>query len=162
MILLLSAVKTGLTFFSGSKLVYAWCFETILITNYYIFGSNKGASGKRWSAETEVQKWKEKLPISNIDSRMSFRTECVCWGLVDKRGFNLCDVKAGFSALRLRRVSLSQCACDSQTQTTTNGECMGQPCGLYAPGMSWQWCRCECCHGCSPMAQPATKLLQRH
>ena len=29
-------------FFSGSKLVHAWCFETILITNCYIFGSNEG------------------------------------------------------------------------------------------------------------------------
>ena len=36
----LSAVKAGSTFFSGSKLVHAWCFETILITNCYIFGSN--------------------------------------------------------------------------------------------------------------------------
>ena len=34
----LSAVKAGSTF-SGSKLVHAWCFETILITNCYIFGS---------------------------------------------------------------------------------------------------------------------------
>ena len=90
--------------------------------------------------------------------------ECVCWGLVDKRGLNPCDVKAGYLALGLRQASLSQivqCACDSQTQTKTNGECMGQPCGLYAPGMSWQWCRCECCLS-SPMAQPATKLLQSH
>ena len=88
--------------------------------------------------------------------------ECVCWGLVDKRELNLCDVRAGSSALELQRVSLSQivqCACDSQTQTKTNGECMGQSCGLYAPGMSWQWCRCECCHSSSPMAQPATKTL---
>ena len=23
---------------------------------------------------------------------------------------------------------------------------VGQPSGLYAPGMSWQWCRCGCCH----------------
>ena len=37
----LSAVKAGSTF-SGSKLVYAWCFETILITNCYTFGSNEG------------------------------------------------------------------------------------------------------------------------
>ena len=29
-----------------------------------------------------------------------------------------------------------QRACDSQSQTKTNGECMSQPCGLYAPGMS--------------------------
>ena len=28
--------------FSGSKLVHAWCFETILITNCSIFGSNEG------------------------------------------------------------------------------------------------------------------------
>ena len=28
--------------FSGSKPVYAWCFETILITNCYTFGSNEG------------------------------------------------------------------------------------------------------------------------
>ena len=38
----LSAVKAGSTFFSGPKLVHAWCFETILITNCYIFGSNEG------------------------------------------------------------------------------------------------------------------------
>ena len=31
-----------LNFFSGSKLVYAWCNETILITNCYTFGSNEG------------------------------------------------------------------------------------------------------------------------
>jgi len=36
----LSAVKAGSTFFSGSKLVQAWCSKTILITNCYIFGSN--------------------------------------------------------------------------------------------------------------------------
>ena len=37
-----------------------------------------------------------------------------------------CDVKAGSSALELRRASLSQivqCACESQTQTKTNSEC---------------------------------------
>ena len=28
---------------------------------------------------------------------------------------------------------------------------VGQPCGLYAPGFSWQWYRC--CHSSSPMAQ---------
>ena len=39
--IILSAVKAGSTFFSGSKLVRAWCFGTILITNCYIFGCNK-------------------------------------------------------------------------------------------------------------------------
>ena len=39
---LLSAVKAGSTFFFRPKLVHAWCFETILITNCYIFGSNEG------------------------------------------------------------------------------------------------------------------------
>ena len=38
----LSAVKAGSTFFFRPKLVHAWCFETILITNCYIFGSNEG------------------------------------------------------------------------------------------------------------------------
>jgi len=107
---------------------------------------------------------------SEKKSRLSVFTalltrEYVCWGLVDQRGLNLCNVRAGSSALGLWRASLSQivqCACESQTQTKTSGECMGQPCGLYAPGMSWKWCRCECCYSCSPMAQPATKLLQRH
>jgi len=88
--------------------------------------------------------------------------ECVCWGLVDKRGLNLCDVKAGYSALGLRRASLSQCACDSQTQTKTNAECMGQPCGLYAPGMSWQWCRWSVVVVLQWLNQLRTKLLQSH
>ena len=119
------------------------------------------------SSYYEVQKPKygsEKKSHLSVFSAL-LTHENVCWGLVDKRGLNLCDVRAGFLALGLRRASLSQivqCACDSQTQTKTNGECMSQPCGLYAPGMSWQWCRCECCHSSSPMAQPATKLLQRH
>ena len=38
----LSAVKAGSNFFFRPKLVHAWCFETILITNCYIFGSNEG------------------------------------------------------------------------------------------------------------------------
>ena len=38
----LSAVKAGSAFFFRPKLVHAWCFETILITNCYIFGSNEG------------------------------------------------------------------------------------------------------------------------
>ena len=38
----LSAVKAGSTFFFSPKLVHAWCFETILITNCYIFVSNEG------------------------------------------------------------------------------------------------------------------------
>jgi len=114
------------------------------------------ASGKRWSVETEVRKRKygsEKKSLSVFNALLTHK--CVCWGLVDKRGLNLCDVKAGSSALGLRWTSLLQCACDSQTQTKTNGESMGQPCGLYAPVMSWQWCRCECCRSSSPMAQPA-------
>ena len=37
----LSAVKTDSTFVSSSKSVHAWCFEIILITNSYIFGSSK-------------------------------------------------------------------------------------------------------------------------
>ena len=130
---------------------------------------NSRASEKCWSVESEVRKWKPKCR-SEKKSRLSVFSallthKYVCWGLVDKRGLNLCDVSAGSSALGLWRASLSQivqCACDSQTQTKTNGECMSQPCGLYAPGMSWQWCRCECHHSSSPMAQPATKLLQRH
>ena len=28
---------------------------------------------------------------------------------------------------------------------------VGQPCELYAPGFSWQWCRSECCHSSSPI-----------
>ena len=34
--------------------------------------------------------------------------ECVCWGLVDKRGLNLCDVRAGSSAVGLQQASLLQ------------------------------------------------------
>ena len=74
------------------------------------------------STETEVRKRKygsEKKSRLSVFS--AFLThEYVCWGLVDKRGLNLCDVRAGSSALGLRRVSLLQivqCACDSQTQT---------------------------------------------
>ena len=116
------------------------------------------------STEMEVRKPKygseKKSRLSMFSAFLTHK--CVCWGLVDKRELNLCDVRAGSLALGLRRPLLSQivqCACDSQTQTKTNGECMGQSCGLYAPGMSWQRCRCECCHSSSPMAQPATKTL---
>ena len=133
------------------------CHPKCVLPELLDYKQTRRASGK--CAETEVRKWEEKPPISVyciIDSWMC---------LVDKRGPNLCDVRARSSALGLQQASLSQiveCACESQIQTKTNGECMGQPCGLYAPGMSWKWCRCECCHSCSPMAQPATKLLQRH
>ena len=37
----LSAVKAGSTFFLLQKSMHAWCFETILITNSYIFWSSK-------------------------------------------------------------------------------------------------------------------------
>ena len=37
-----SSVQGRLNFFFRPKLVHAWCFETILITNCYIFGSNEG------------------------------------------------------------------------------------------------------------------------
>ena len=120
------------------------------------------------STETEVRKLKygsEKNSHLSVFSAL-LTHECVCWGFVDKRWLYPCNVKARSSALGLRRALLSQMCnagvCDSQTQTKTNGECMSQPCGLYAPGLSWQWCRWNCCHSSSPMAQPATKLLQRH
>ena len=71
------------------------------------------ASGKRWSVETEVRKRKygsEKKSLLSVFNAL-LTHKCVCWGLVDKRELNLCDVKAGSSALGLRWASLSQLMC---------------------------------------------------
>ena len=89
------------------------------------------------STETEVRKPKygsEKKSRLSVFSAF-LTNKCACWGLVDKRGLNLCDVRAGSSALGLRQASLTQIvqcsACESQTQTKANSECLGQPCGFY-------------------------------
>ena len=108
------------------------------------------ASGKCWSAETKV--WKLKYGSEN-------KCLIVCRGLVAKRWLNPCD---GYEnrIVGSRTAASFTVACESQTQVKTNGEWAKYM--DYVPGKSWQWCRCECCHSSSPMAQPATKLLQRH
>ena len=118
-----------------------------------------GASGKRWSAETEVRKWEEKPPISVwclIDSRMCVLRPCRQKGAQSLR----CESRV-FGSRTVASVTIAMCMWQpepNQDQRWVHG----QPCGFYAPGMSWQWCRYDCCYSSSPMAQPATKLLQRH
>ena len=63
-------------------------------------------SGKRWSAETEVRKQKyEVRRKATYQCLVPYWLTNVCWGLVDKRGLNLCNVKAGSSTLWLQWVS---------------------------------------------------------
>ena len=73
----------------------------ILCSSKNLSNFTSGASGKRWSAETEVRKRKygsEKKSHLSVFSAL-LTQECVCWGLVDKRGLNFCNVKARYSAL---------------------------------------------------------------
>ena len=102
------------------------------------------------SMETEV--WKLKYESEN-------KCLIVCRGLVAKRWLNPCDGCEN-RIVGSRTAASFTVACDSQTQVKTNGEWAKYM--DYVPGKSCQWCRCKCCHSSSPMAQPATKLLQRH
>ena len=172
--------------YSASLVLLSYCHVSAYTTDQQLtldiqISLFPGASGN-----AEVQKLKygngstERKYRSEKSSRLSVFSailthECVCWGLVAKMGLNLCDVKAGSSALGLRQALLSQCACsDSQTQTKTNGECMGQPCGLYAHRSLRTSPRQDCTHRvmlndyvsarCSPIYQylALTSLRDSH
>ena len=89
---------------SGSGLRdYAWVWLSVVM---------HVKEGQVKNAETEMEVRKPKYR-SEKKSRLSvfsaFLThECVCWGLIDKRGLNLCDVRAG--SWTAASIAITNCA----------------------------------------------------
>ena len=141
------------------------------------------------SMETEGQKRKygsEKKSRLSVFSAL-LTHECVCWGLVDKGGSISVMWEPGSSA-QSRKPHPSHKGCglgdclrledcgERRYRNVTNVHVTADPnqdkrC-VHGPTM-WALCswnasldsdaaRCKCCRSSSPMAQPATKLLQRH
>ena len=107
------------------------------------------ASGKHWNAETEVQKWKYGNWSTEVRKKATYRCLVRYWLMnvcaeVLKAKVTLslrCESHILGSRTAAMQVTASECR---HTQTKINGEQANYARSMLL--MSWQWCRCECCH----------------
>ena len=113
-------------------------------------------SRKHWSAQTKVQK-------PNYRSERKNHLSVFSALLTHKCVLRLCSQKVTQSLQCESRmlgsrtaVSVAYNLCMSQPDPTQDKRWVDK---VYAPGMSWQWCRCECCHSSPHMSMFANNAL---